>query len=134
MLPSSLRERVEKAAAATSGLELAIVFGSTARGQERAGSDLDVAVLGRIDAGELAGRLALATGREVDVVDLSSAPIPLLDAILRQGIGVFERERGVEARFRAHALATLETDRPFYERMQDAWLRRVAARGILGRP
>lgn len=132
MLSRPLRDVVRAAAAATPGLELAIIFGSMARGKAGPASDLDVAVLGQVDAFELAGRLSLATGREIDVVDLASAPIPLLDAIIRDGIVAFERERGVEGRFRARALTTLETDRPWYERMQNAWLRRVAERGILG--
>lgn len=134
MLPEKLKEPIRLAAAATPGLELAIVFGSAARGNARPSSDLDVAVLGDVDAFELAGRLSLATGREVDVVDVSRAPIPLLDAIVRDGIVVFERSRGAEGRFRSHALSMLETDRPWYERMQNAWLKRVAERGILGRP
>ena len=104
-----------------------------ARGNAGPASDLDIAVLGQVDAFELAGRLSLETGREVDVVDLSRVPIPLLDAIIRDGVIVFERERGMEGRFRARALSMLETDRPWYERMQNAWLRRVAERGILGR-
>jgi predicted nucleotidyltransferase len=133
MLQDRFRGAVRDAAAATPGLELAIVFGSTARGMERPGSDLDVAVLGKMDRFELAGRLSLSLGREVDVVDLASAPIPLLDAIVREGTAVYERERGTEGRFRARALSMLETDRPWYERMQNAWLKRVAERGLLGR-
>jgi hypothetical protein len=94
-------------------------------------SDLDIAILGKdVDTFELAGRLSLATHREVDVVDLARAPIPLLDAILREGVVLFERTHGSEGRFRSHALSMLETDRPWYERMQNAWLKRVAERGV----
>lgn len=135
VVPETLRNAIRDAAAATPRLELALVFGSAARGEARPSSDLDIAVLGEdVDPFELAGRLSLATEREVDVVDLARAPIPLLDAILRDGVAVFERTHGAEARFRSHALSTLETDRPWYERMQNAWLARVAERGILGRP
>jgi uncharacterized protein len=133
VLPETIREAVRVAAAATPGLELAMVFGSIARGGARPSSDLDVAILGDVDAFELAGRLSLATQREVDVVDLAHVAIPLLDAILRDGTVVFERTRGTEGRFRSRALSMLETDRPWYERMQNAWLKRVAERGILGR-
>ncbi|MBX3225326.1 MAG: nucleotidyltransferase domain-containing protein [Labilithrix sp.] len=66
MLPPSLRDAVRAAVAATPGLELALVFGSAARGEEGPASDLDVAVLGDLDRFELAGRLSLATGREVE--------------------------------------------------------------------
>lgn len=134
MLGEALREQVRAAAAATPGLELALVFGSMARGKAGRDSDVDVAVLGNIDLDELAGRLSLSVGREIDVVDISTASIPLLDSIVKDGVALFERERGAEGRFRARALAMLETDRPWFERMQNAWLRRVAERGILGRP
>lgn len=109
-----------------------LVFGSVARGTASARSDLDVAFVGDVDPLELAGRISLVAGREVDVVDASRAPIPLLDAIVRDGVAVFERSPGLEATFRSRALITLETDRPWYDRMQKAWLKRVAERGILG--
>ncbi len=135
MLLEPLRDAIRVEAAATPRLELVFVFGSIARGEAGPRSDLDIAVLGDgIDPFELGGRLSLATGREVDVVDLMRAPIPLLDAIIRDGVLAFERTRGAEGRFRSRALSLLETDRPWYQRMQDAWLKHVAARGILGRP
>jgi predicted nucleotidyltransferase len=135
VVTEALRDVVQIAAAATPRLELLLVFGSVARSQARPISDLDIAILGKdVDTFELAGRLSLATHREVDVVDLARAPIPLLDAVLREGVVLFERTHGAEARFRSHALSMLETDRPWYERMQKAWLKRVAERGILGRP
>jgi hypothetical protein len=43
---------------------------------------------------------------------------------------VHERRRGTAATWRAHALADLETDAPWFARMRDAWLARVAARGL----
>lgn len=133
-VPEPIERALHDVAAATPGLDLAIVFGSMARGTARPGSDLDVAIVGHVDTFELGGRLSLATGREVDVVDCARATIPLIDAIVRQGVVVYERERGAEASFRARALAMLEIDRPWYERMQQEWLSRVARRGILGRP
>lgn len=132
MLDASLRSAIQSAAAATPGLELLLVFGSVARGTASARSDLDVAFVGDVDPLELAGRISLVAGREVDVVDASRAPIPLLDAIVRDGVAVFERSPGLEATFRSRALITLETDCPWYDRMQKAWLKRVAERGILG--
>jgi predicted nucleotidyltransferase len=135
VVPEALRNLVRVAAEATPRLELALVFGSVARSEARPTSDLDIAILGRdVDTFDLAGRLSLATHREVDVVDLAGAPIPLLDAILREGVVLFERSHGAEGRFRSRALSMLETDRPWYERMQNAWLKRIAERGILGRP
>ncbi|MBX3184185.1 MAG: nucleotidyltransferase domain-containing protein [Polyangiaceae bacterium] len=132
MLPGSLREVIRAALSATPGLELGFVFGSVARGTTGPGSDLDVAVFGTVDTLELAGRLSLATDREVDIVKLEDAPIPLLEAILSEGIALFEREPGAEASFRSRTLLMLEIDRSLYDRMHEAWLTRVAERGILG--
>lgn len=125
-----VREHLRSASA----VDLAVVFGSVARGTARPSSDLDVAVLGSGDSLTLAAGLASAVGREVDVTAIESASIPLLSAIVKDGIIVFERVPGTGARFLARTWATLAVDLPWYERMQQAWLERVAKRGILGRP
>jgi hypothetical protein len=79
----------------------------------------------------LGADLSAKLGREVDIASLDSAvSIPLLEEVLRDGIVLHEREEGDAALFRSRALATLETDRPWFARMRDAWLRRVAERGI----
>jgi hypothetical protein len=49
---------------------------------------------------------------------------------VREGILAHEARPGAAARWRAQALADLETDAPWFARMREAWLRRVAARGI----
>ena len=72
------------------GIRLAILFGSLAVGQERADSDLDLAVdFGHcLTTGEklaLVNELAERTGRPVDLVDLYAVGEPLLGQILRHG-------------------------------------------------
>lgn len=72
------------------GVELALVFGSVAQGQQRVDSDLDIAVsLGHVltaaEKMELMAALAEQTGRPVDLVDLTLAAEPLLGQILRHG-------------------------------------------------
>lgn len=112
-------------------VSLAILFGSIAKNRARAGSDVDVAVAGRdVRVLELIADLSAAFGREVDVVRLPDASIPLLDEILRDGIVVHEQRPGQAAQWRSHTLAQLEIDRPWYHRMRDAFLRRVVERGI----
>jgi predicted nucleotidyltransferase len=71
-------------------LTLAIVFGSLAQGRARRESDLDIAVKARkpLTADQkiaLIEDLALATGRAIDLIDLSTAGIPLLGEIIRGG-------------------------------------------------
>ena len=112
---------------------MALLFGSRARGAARPDSDVDLAVLGRgIDRLQLAAEVADATGLEADVVDLDldTIPIPLLEAVLRDGVRVHQARAGAEGRWRAHAIAMLETDRPWFARMRDAFLERVAREGV----
>ena len=122
-LRQSLRGRTD--------VQLALVFGSRARGSARAASDIDVAVRAAgVDLLELAAELSRVIGREVDVVALEDVGVPLLARIVREGVCVHEARRGAEAAWRARALADLETDRPWFARMRDAWLARVASRGV----
>lgn len=83
-------ERVERALQQAGGVRLAIVFGSLAKGTQKPGSDLDIAVA--LDQAmsvqqhiDLIGALALATGRPIDLVDLRTAGEPLLGQIMQHG-------------------------------------------------
>ncbi len=71
-----------------------ILVGSRARGDHRADSDVDVAVIGQVDQLALAAELTRATGRGVDVVTLTEAGYPLLAAVVRNGGRVHEGVRG----------------------------------------
>jgi predicted nucleotidyltransferase len=113
-------------------VRLAILFGSRARAQERADSDVDVAVAASpLDRLGLMRDLAAAMGRPVDVVDLDRAGYFLLVALLRDGVVVHEGRRHAAAEWRTRAILETETDRPNFERMRDAFLRKTAgaARG-----
>jgi predicted nucleotidyltransferase len=129
-----LRRRLAVALAAHGELELALLFGSRARGDAGPDSDVDVAMIGRsIDAIGLAIELTEATGIQADVVDLSGdPPLALLLAVLRDGIKIYEGRPGAYGRFLAHSLMVLETDLPAYRAMQRAFLQRVAERGLSG--
>jgi len=79
----------------------AVVFGSVARGAERPESDLDLAVLyadeaARDSAGgewlALTGRLALAAGRDVHLVDLDAVDAGLRRAVLDGGQVLLDRQ------------------------------------------
>ena len=110
---------------------VALLFGSVARGAARPDSDIDVAIAAPgVDWLTLRAELTAKLGREVDVAPLETAGILLLEEVLRDGIVVHEAYPGAAAIFRSRALATLETDRPWFARMRDAWLRRVAEKGI----
>jgi predicted nucleotidyltransferase len=71
-------------------IELAVLFGSVARGHERPESDVDVAVAARhaLSAAEkiaIVEAMAQRTGRPIDLVDLRTVAEPLLGQILRHG-------------------------------------------------
>jgi predicted nucleotidyltransferase len=112
-------------------VRLAILFGSQARERQRPDSDVDLAVAGPVDRLRLAAELSLALDRDVDVVNLRDAGYPLLKALLRDGIVVHESERGAAADWRTRTILQVETDRPWFERMRDAFLAHLAA-GIDG--
>ena len=107
-------------------VRFAFLFGSQARGRARADSDVDVAVEGDVDTLSLMADLREATGRDVDVVNLRNAGYPLLKALLRDGIVIHEARRGAAADWRTRAMFQVEVDGPGWERMRDAFLKRLA--------
>ena len=94
-----LRERVPD-------LELVVLFGSTAKGRRRAGSDVDVAVrcAGPADLYVLHGLLAPALGTDrLDLIDLRH-PSPLLAMeVARSGRLLYESRPGTFRQFQSLA-------------------------------
>lgn len=105
-----------------------MLFGSRARGRARPDSDVDLAVEAPgVDLWTLAADLSQAVGLEVDVVDLREAGYPLLKSVLRDGLPVHQGQRGALGSWRSQAIARVELDRPWFERMRDGFLRKLAA-------
>lgn len=129
--PGDIAAQLGDALAGRTDVQLALLFGSTARGEARSSSDVDVAVLApSVDRLTLAADLSNAVGRTVDIVSLEEASIPMLSQLVRDGIVVHQGVAGASAAWRTRALLALETDGPWYARMRDAWLARVAERGL----
>ena len=109
-----LRDHWELLSALTGALRteanvsLAVLYGSVARGDERADSDVDLLIALREDrpgaASALAQRLARAVGRSVDVARLDrverQAPLLLLDALDEGRVLVDRDERWPSLRAR----------------------------------
>lgn len=134
MVDPELLASLRRALSSRAELRLAVLFGSRARGDARADSDLDVAILGDgIDTLRLASDLSRELGYEVDVVSLAEPSIALVRAVLRDGVPVWQSPAGTWGRFIAESLCDLETDLPLFRRMQDGFVRRVAAEGLLGK-
>ncbi len=107
-----LVEQIRKALAPM-GKELvcAYLFGSTARGTERPGSDLDLALLLskappstlRGSQFELADSLSEAMGRTVDLVLLNRASLDLIHRVLRDGLLLLDNDPSTRIRFEVKA-------------------------------
>ena len=83
-----------------------------ARGTAHAHSDIDVAVqVPLLEGPAIAAALSAASGCEVDVVT-DDPPIPLLEALIRDGVVILEAVEGAGARLRASTLSMLELDCP----------------------
>ncbi|MEZ4338330.1 MAG: nucleotidyltransferase domain-containing protein [Sandaracinaceae bacterium] len=113
-------------------LRLVLAFGSRARGDATDTSDLDLAVSApSVDLLALAAELSERLGVEVDVVDLDGdVPIPLLMRLIDESVVVHEGVRHTAAAWRTRTLLALEIDGPWYRRQRDAFLARVAERGL----
>jgi predicted nucleotidyltransferase len=87
---------------------VAVLFGSTARGEQRQASDIDLAVVWHAerpaDVSALLARIERAVGRTVDLVELDDAPPQLRFEIAREGRLLKEREPDAWARLRARAM------------------------------
>jgi uncharacterized protein len=128
--PPGLIAALQSALAGRKDVELAMLFGSFARGRARPDSDVDVAVLGRgLDVLSLAVELGDAVKRDVEVVDLAGAGYPLTQALLRDAIVVHQGRPGSAAAWRTRAILDVETDRPCFERMRNAYLKHLAEGG-----
>jgi predicted nucleotidyltransferase len=126
---SSTKERLVKALAQMPEVELAVLFGSAARGEGGRRSDLDVAV--RLKDRSAPGlprlqvSLARATGREVDLVSLDASPPLLRFEIARDGVVLLERTPHAWADFRARAMIDWWDWAPIARRIHAALLARL---------
>jgi predicted nucleotidyltransferase len=117
--------------AACDGVELAVLFGSGARGQLRATSDFDVAV--RLAStgpslSELQIALERAAGRPVDLVDLDRSSPQLRFEIARHGRVLVERGAHAWADFAARATIDWWDWAPTARRAHRAAARRIGRR------
>ncbi len=91
-----------EAATASPGLDLLVLFGSRARGDERGGSDWDLGYVAdpRFDPDALLVTLVDRLGTDrIDLVDLSRAGAQLRFRTARDGRVLFERTAGAFGRF-----------------------------------
>lgn len=111
-------------------LQLALVFGSVARGAATLGSDIDVALqftspMTFAQREQLTQQLAMLTGRPVDLIDLSTVGEPLLNEVVTTGI----RLGGTDEQFAQLMLRNVVAQADFVPLQQrllkerrDAWI------------
>lgn len=106
--PSFQKQRLVDALTRLPVVELAVLFGSAARGEGRKGSDVDVAVRleedSASDLSHLEATLSRTTGLEIDLVPLDASPPLLRFEIARDGVVLIERKPYAWADFRAQAM------------------------------
>lgn len=104
-----LEDLVERIRAADPGVLAIYRFGSHGTAHQRAGSDLDLAVMGMsadpIRRLDLTGTLALQAGRDVDLVRLEDASTVMQAQIITTGEMLFCRDQRVCAEFEARVLS-----------------------------
>jgi predicted nucleotidyltransferase len=117
-------------------LRLAVLFGSFARGQQRPGSDIDVAIL-PVDADlplgaelDLQVALELACGRAVDLVRLDRASTMLRFRIAREGVALLAEPAFEHPRFVAAAAAEHAEFAPALAVASERFRQRVAAGAV----
>lgn len=108
-------------------VRLAVLFGSTARQECQAASDVDIGVLGPSSRQlpSLGVRLERAIGRTVDLIDLAQAPPLLRFEIARDGLLLAEREPHLWSDVRARALVDWWDWAPIARRFHSAAAERL---------
>jgi predicted nucleotidyltransferase len=113
-------------------VDMAILFGSYARGQARAGSDVDIGLLwahGVTTATKNAvlDRIERAARATADAIDIEDAPPLLRMEIARSGTLLLARSSDAWPRFRARAMLDWWDFAPYARRMHEAARARLEA-------
>jgi len=123
-------QQLQAALAKYPQIELAIVFGSIARGEARRDSDIDLAVqlptpLDVEQKMQLIANIAAMTGRPVDLIDLRTVGEPLLGQILKHGQRIRGEAADLAPLMQRHVYA-MEDFMPYVERTLEerkrAWI------------
>jgi uncharacterized protein len=134
MTQAEILQLLRRELGADPNLQFALLFGSWARGQARADSDVDVAVMpcGDWPLGaelDLQGRLVRALGASVDVVRLDRAPTLLAWEVVSDGIEVCGDPSRL-ARYQARVALDHADAGPALERAARQYMRRIAELGV----
>jgi len=131
-------ERLRQQVGSRPELKLAVAFGSTARGEARPDSDVDLGILLEPYSPALRltteAELGRAANRPVHVVLLDEAPPLLRFEIARDGVLLHEKEEGLWPRFKAKAMMDWWDWAPTARRINAEIIRRLKRRASCGQP
>lgn len=127
----SAKEAIEKVCsyfAERDAYRLVIVYGSAAKADFKAASDVDVAVAGeglfeRMTLLEVQGELSAILGRPVDLIDLNTVEGLILREVVTGGVRV-KTDPELYVRFHTKVLTYREDFLPLKRAMQDARIER----------
>lgn len=113
-----------------SGLKIAILYGSFAKGAEKITSDIDLGVAGskKLEIDELVDiqtKLSNAASREIDLVDLNIATGTVFKEALTKGKTILKRDDALYARILRRLLFEEADFEPLRNRMVEARRNRV---------
>lgn len=119
------------------GVDLVIVYGSFAKGTAGRHSDVDIAISGEErlsldDKTTIQAELSTRLGRELDIVDISTAEGIFLHRVMSEGKVVVEaplRGRAAYEKYAKRALYFNADYYPIYRRDQELRLKRLYAGG-----
>ena len=131
-----LEERIKEILTGHEEIIVAYIYGSTAKGTERTGSDLDIGLLLKDDfksnslytariAGEIEEGCRLQ--REVDVRMLNDKPLTFLHQVLKYGTVVFTRDEGKRVEFETGVYDRYLDYKPYFDHFNEVRRRRLLA-------
>jgi uncharacterized protein len=124
-----IEDRLRQCVASIPEVKLAVLFGSTARGQARPRSDVDLGVLLEPDTPEARSRveseLWRVTDRTLDVIYLDKAPPLLRFEIARDGVLLHQEKDHLWTDFKTRAMLDWWDWEPIAKRIEEALIRRL---------
>ncbi len=119
-------------------VQLAVAFGSVARGEDHLRSDLDLGLLLDPDSRQCRGEVEIPIGRaarrRVDFVYLDEAPPLLRFEVARAGQVLLERRPRLWTRFKAKAMIDWWDWGPTARKMHAVYIQRLRERVANGQP
>lgn len=118
------------------GITAAYLFGSEARGETHSASDIDIAIrvkrpLTLQKTLLLANELQKHFKKEIDLVDLDHAPLPLQYRVYRERTMLFAENPREEIKKQAHALCLYYDYQYYFKRFAAFEMNRIAAKGLI---